>query len=77
MYCYTATLQAQKRHGIEMRVIPETDKGDIDIAALQGMLAQQVGAVHVSLLFRDGACGLLLQQRFCACKHRYRLLWHC
>lgn len=35
-------LQAQKRFGVQIQVIPETDEGDIDIAALKQMLAQQV-----------------------------------
>jgi hypothetical protein len=39
-HCYAS--KARKRHGVVIRVIPETAEGDIDIPALRQMLAQQV-----------------------------------
>jgi hypothetical protein len=37
--------QARKRFGVQIQVIPETAKGDIDVHALQQLLAQQVGSL--------------------------------
>lgn len=40
-------LQAKKRFGVQVQVIPETSEGDINIEALQQMLAQQVGIINL------------------------------
>lgn len=45
-------LQAQKRFDVQIQVIPETADGDIDVEALQNMLAQQVRAPHLQRFCR-------------------------
>jgi hypothetical protein len=38
-------MQAHKRFGVRIQVIPETAEGEVDVRALQHLLAQKVGSL--------------------------------
>jgi selenocysteine lyase/cysteine desulfurase len=50
MCLHARLLQAAKRSGVQIQVVPETADGDIDIQALQQLLTQQVGACVLQML---------------------------
>lgn len=41
-------VQVHRRFGVQIQVIPETAEGDIDVCALQRLLAQQVSTRCIS-----------------------------